>query len=1838
METTRSKADVIKAIDESMGQVIHNHGEYLGPKVCIVCDRLLYIDKIHWLSRTKLINRKDVLMPIVTIPETVQSFYKYTGKGFHENMRYMMLSPLGCYNEEKREFAVCPTCHSDLYKYVVRPYFSLANNFAFGDAPTELTILNEIELALVARCRISGHIFNFHGGSHKCITGMHSLYDVNLAHVEGSLEHMERMGFPKVIACVISGPFTKNQKKHIRQKMTINRDNVVAALQWLRANNIHYKDIDQNMINSIPQPTVIDTSEQCNSENNNVEMSETYTFVFPDATCNTANAGCDNTQQLKEILLELKKKGNDFSLASYSTDNILRDFESHTLEKAFPLQFPYGIGGRNDLHWDNKDQPKVEALEQYIEYLIDRATPTFQTPTLLLILCNVVFRNRIMRRSCWQVTAKTSDELFVQNVATLDPSRLSHAIEAEINGTSNFDNTSKDLLQSIRTVCRALPHTNEAARDARGNIYSLMQCFGLPAIFFTVSPDDLHNLRMQIYFNNPWDLGKDFINISDEEMKATYNKRVEFRIAYPGYGAYDFEQVIATVIKHVIGWDISKGKSCEFGGLFGIAEAFNATVEEQGRKSLHAHFAVFLKRWNAMLRALATSQSREEIRELIENIETFFDSIGSTELINDSKAIKHMCPSAGEQEISLEIVSDAKLRALRHQNGCTYYQGVFAECPGCTKTLTCEEAASNYLNLQPDLGTIASLPDTYTGRLESIRMQMMIPLFDVNRNNALINALVNLHASKHRKPCFSKSKECRHRYPQLPLRRTTLETFQKIDWYDWKGVSVEQDIYEMKIKRRKEDLYMNVYCPVISESCFTCNSNISLIFNGRFGIYMSNYLSKGTQEDDSDSYRRMIETVKRRFTKQMYEVERSETMSRLMSCVFAHTRAHTISAPMARFLIRHKNRFLFSHEFMPIPLDTLLRIITDKPFYVRIHQRPKHAFFVSKAFDYLYRPQILENISVYEFFLHYESVNIKHNKKYQLLHFMKPHPQIADRALRHHNRHIVPKYACWKWPNTLKFGGDIFRNDTINNKQADIMDMYAKWTLVMFQPFRVHSDLVLNNCYRMRLLQCSSASVPSLYSQWRTILCNIQNIRNNGIVAPSTDLLESRSAMFQPTTKGQRKSDEDSNTKDNLDEDLDKYIELSQHMEYDEFDELDEFEKYVLDKENLSFVKLCKKGAHNSGSDFVIDVEEPKPNTFITTLVAPLPNTTTEEELNCYHKRGTAGMTSLIEVAAKRKVRIVENQQGEICRYPMANGSVSSMIEWSKAAKLDKEQSLAFYTLIATFVLTYYEESLAQLHIDGPNRVNEERHRRRSTNRNTINRHINLLKAMNGQSNLCLFLTGAGGSGKSYVIEHVLSYANEYCDNIAVPFTDRTIVVTALTGVAAVLIKGETLHSAGYVYNREINEKMINHWSDSRLLIVDEISFADKELLEQVDANMKELKQNHYKPYGGLNIAFMGDFRQLEPIGQDPLYRDYGNAIWYEWINCFIELKGNHRASQDPMYAALLERFRNGTPSQEDIDTINKRVVKVDTEIPNDIQYACPSNKDRCAINNAIFTKHIIKTHSKVKEDPIPKHTIMIGADDIFHVSKIDKKKRAFGLKRLLFERCSESDCTLSGQTRRIDPLLKLYNGCPVMLIFNTDVKTGEANGCSCTVTSIVLKHGETIQKRCVDGYWVNFVGASQVSHIVVTSDLHRNQTFVLTSSKHAVRVRFPRPSSLSTDTGNTSFISIRLRQFALNVNHATTGHKLQGKTLDKLFISSWSYSTNWPYVLLSRVRTLSGLYLRKELMPATGKKARDYSMPKELDRMLRIFRRDKQPKAFEEFDPVDICLQCEQLRSSLSE
>ena len=58
------------------------------------------------------------------------------------------------------------------------------------------------------------------------------------------------------------------------------------------------------------------------------------------------------------------------------------------------------------------------------------------------------------------------------------------------------------------------------------------------------------------------------------------------------------------------------------------------------------------------------------------------------------------------------------------------------------------------------------------------------------------------------------------------------------------------------------------------------------------------------------------------------------------------------------------------------------------------------------------------------------------------------------------------------------------------------------------------------------------------------------------------------------------------------------------------------------------------------------------------------------------------------------------------------------------------------------------------------------------------------------------------------------------------------------------------------------------------------------------------------------------------------------------------------------------------------------------------------------------------------------------------------------------------------------------------------------------------------------------------------------------------------------------------MTQIPANSNDATIGHKLQGLSKDTIVVTSWptgglvAMFKNWEYVVLSRVRTLSGLYL----------------------------------------------------------
>jgi len=111
-------------------------------------------------------------------------------------------------------------------------------------------------------------------------------------------------------------------------------------------------------------------------------------------------------------------------------------------------------------------------------------------------------------------------------------------------------------------------------------------------------------------------------------------------------------------------------------------------------------------------------------------------------------------------------------------------------------------------------------------------------------------------------------------------------------------------------------------------------------------------------------------------------------------------------------------------------------------------------------------------------------------------------------------------------------------------------------------------------------------------------------------------------------------------------------------------------------------------------------------------------------------------------------------------------------------------------------------------------------------------------------------------------------------------------------------------------------------WKDTRLLIIDEISFACKSDFVKIHKNLRRLTLQLHLPYGGMNVIFSGDMRQLKLVKKEPIYNEVCPEF-KDWVNCFIELEGMHRFRDDPEWGEVLLRFRNGEVTVEDIEWIN---------------------------------------------------------------------------------------------------------------------------------------------------------------------------------------------------------------------------------------------------------------------------------------------------------------------------
>ena len=202
---------------------------------------------------------------------------------------------------------------------------------------------------------------------------------------------------------------------------------------------------------------------------------------------------------------------------------------------------------------------------------------------------------------------------------------------------------------------------------------------------------------------------------------------------------------------------------------------------------------------------------------------------------------------------------------------------------------------------------------------------------------------------------------------------------------------------------------------------------------------------------------------------------------------------------------------------------------------------------------------------------------------------------------------------------------------------------------------------------------------------------------------------------------------------------------------------------------------------------------------------------------------------------------------------------------------------------------------------------------------------------------LLMFLGGCGGTGKSRIIKTFLDFARRW-------HSASTVVVTATSGIAAMLIGGCTLHSALGIGTKanppKPSQTLINAWSKIGILIIDEISMMRASLLDLLDTRLRQLKTRLNKIFGGIHLVFCGDFYQLPPVGtslitseqllqngkKEQLSSLRGQELWVSCLTDVIILEENLRQS-DLEWAASLLRWRVNQPTEEDISLINKNVV-----------------------------------------------------------------------------------------------------------------------------------------------------------------------------------------------------------------------------------------------------------------------------------------------------------------------
>ncbi|HSX00258.1 MAG TPA: HRDC domain-containing protein [Patescibacteria group bacterium] len=195
------------------------------------------------------------------------------------------------------------------------------------------------------------------------------------------------------------------------------------------------------------------------------------------------------------------------------------------------------------------------------------------------------------------------------------------------------------------------------------------------------------------------------------------------------------------------------------------------------------------------------------------------------------------------------------------------------------------------------------------------------------------------------------------------------------------------------------------------------------------------------------------------------------------------------------------------------------------------------------------------------------------------------------------------------------------------------------------------------------------------------------------------------------------------------------------------------------------------------------------------------------------------------------------------------------------------------------------------------------------------------------ESGQSVLLTGAAGTGKTYVLNKFIRRAKKRGLHVA---------VTATTGLAATHLNGTTIHAwSGIGVHDTIDKHMATKLGKSRqelirkadVLVIDEISMLHDFRLDMVDEILRLVCENEM-PFGGLQVILCGDFFQLPPVNRrDSRQGSFVifSEVWQKNVFSVCYLEKQYRQSDDESYTQILNGIRAGVLTRSQLDTLQAR-------------------------------------------------------------------------------------------------------------------------------------------------------------------------------------------------------------------------------------------------------------------------------------------------------------------------